>query len=102
MNVRWARSLGVALVLANIAWGQNAIETGLYVSFNKNGPIAFGKIAAVNIERQSATSESGTLSLDITEQLRGEPLPNRIETRFGWSSPGSLEYAMAKESTQTR
>ena len=84
MSMSWKRSFGVVILAANIAWGQNAVETSLYLSFNKNGPIAVGKIASLHIAQQSNVSEIGTLSLDITEQLRGDPLPSRFEVRFGW------------------
>ncbi|HEY2469883.1 MAG TPA: hypothetical protein VGI45_18845 [Terracidiphilus sp.] len=84
--------LVTAIVLANIAWSQNAVETSLYLSFNKNGPIAIGKIASLQLAQQSAVSEIGTLSLDITEQLRGDPLPSRVEVRFGWVDPSSSEF----------
>jgi hypothetical protein len=96
MNVRWKRSFSVVFVMASVAWGQNAIETGLYLSFNKNGPIAIGKIESIRLERQSPSWESGTLSLAVTQQLRGEPLPSRFEIRFIWADPNSPANAMSR------
>src|ERR1700758_2545122 len=92
MNAGWKRLLGVAIVLPSIAWGQGAVETNLYLSFNKDGPIAIGKIASLHIEQQSSAIERGTLSLDITQQLRGAPLPSRLEVRFNWVAPNSPEF----------
>lgn len=101
--MRSKRSFGIVLVFANIVWGQSAVETGLYLSFNKNGPIATGRIASVHIERQSTDTESGTLSVDIAQHLRedqyGDQLPDRFETRFAWAAPGSVEYAMTQMKT---
>lgn len=96
MNVRWKRTFGVMIVMATVARGQSAIETGLYLSFDKNGPIAIGKIASIDIERQSPVWEIGTLSLEVTQQLRGEPLPTRFEIRFGWTDPNSSANAMSR------
>lgn len=75
--------------------GQDSVETGLYLAFNKQGPIVIGKLASIKVENQSTTSESGTLTLDITEQLRGEPLPSALNIRYQWINPNSPSYTTA-------
>jgi|GEM_PF-4282295 hypothetical protein len=91
MSLRWKRSFGLVLLLSNLAWGQSEVETNLYLSFNKDGPIAIGKIASLHIEQQRSAIERGTLSLDITQQLRGDPLPSPLEVHFFWVDPNSSE-----------
>lgn len=80
------------ILLPSALRGEDSLETGLYLAFNKQGPIVIGKISSIKVENQSTTSESGTLTLDITEQLRGEPLPNALAIRYQWINPNSPSY----------
>ncbi len=80
------------LIMVNICVAQNAVETNLYLAFNKEGPIALAQVASVNGKEQGADEVRGTLTLAIGEQLRGESLPGSMEIPFVWISPSSQSY----------
>src|SRR5262245_57145855 len=85
----------VLLLLAAICGDQDAVETNLYLAFNKGGPIVLAKIVSVNVQSQTAPWESGTLKMEVTEQIRGESLPHTLGVRFSWVDPNSPEYVWA-------
>jgi hypothetical protein len=82
------------LLFAAVCGAQDAVETNLYLAFNKGGPIVTGKVTSVNAQTQTPDHESGTLTLEITEHLRGDTLPHSLSVPFDWVDPNSQAYAM--------
>ena len=80
------------LVVGSLCSAQDAVETNLYLAFNKEGPIAVGRITAVNTSEQNAVHENGILTFEVTEQLRGEPLPHSLDISYAWIDPNSQDY----------
>jgi hypothetical protein len=81
------------LLATSVGWAQDTVETNLYLAFNKGGPIAIGRVASVDVKTKGADYENGTLTLEVTEQLRGEALPQSLTVPFGWADPNSPSYS---------
>jgi hypothetical protein len=93
---KWRKLSWILLLfLAGTCGAQDAVETNLYLAFNKRGPIVLGKIVSVNVQAQTADRETGMLTMEITEHLRGDSLPPTLDVKFDWVDPNSPGYTLA-------
>lgn len=80
--------LGCAALLATAAAGQVRQEPRVYSAFIKDGPVVTGKIAA--IQALAGNAETGTLTVDITGELRGHLSKTQIE--LPWTTHVNPKY----------
>lgn len=85
----------VPLLVASHCVAQDWVQSSLYLAFNQGGPIALGRVLSVNAKSQGQDYESGTLTMEISEQLRGEALAHSVDIPFAWSDPNSPSHIYA-------
>lgn len=93
----WRKLLCILpLLMAKVCLAQGDATVNPAWAFDRGGAIVLGKIASVQLEAEDADYESGTVTIEVTEKLRGSDVSTALDFPFAWSDPKSPRFIFSR------